>query len=100
MISKIEQETIICFNEDEKTASVYTYNKKLKRHFSECCASFPDLVKLVRENEFGGAEFEVSKKHLSVRIKKPISDEQRIKLQNRARNINFGRQTKQNCGET
>ena len=33
-LSKYEQETIICFNEEETEASVYTHNSKLKARHS------------------------------------------------------------------
>ena len=34
-LTKYEQETILLFNEDEKTASVYTHNSSLQRRLAE-----------------------------------------------------------------
>ena len=38
---KVEQETIILFNEAEATASVYTHNAALQRVLLELCQTHP-----------------------------------------------------------
>lgn len=38
---KVEQETIILFNEAETTASVYTHNATLQRVLLELCQTHP-----------------------------------------------------------
>ena len=43
--SKLEQETIINFNEAEKEASVYTFNPALKRKLIDLAEKRPDEVK-------------------------------------------------------
>lgn len=35
-LSRLEQETIILFNEAEPTAEIYTHNKKLGRNWNVC----------------------------------------------------------------
>ena len=43
-LSNLEKETIILWNEAEKTASVYTYNPALIRQLSELCRTHPGQV--------------------------------------------------------
>lgn len=38
-LSRYEQETIINYNEAEKTAAVYTHNKSLRRNWNDCSRS-------------------------------------------------------------
>ena len=40
-LTKVEQETIVLFNEAEATASVYTHNAALQRILLELCQSHP-----------------------------------------------------------
>ena len=44
-LSNIEKETILCWNEAEATASVYTYNQTLKTQLSELCQTYPEQVR-------------------------------------------------------
>ena len=41
---RIEQETIVLFNEAEATASVYTHNRKLREKLERMARKFPDKV--------------------------------------------------------
>lgn len=88
-IPLIERETIITYNEKEKTANVYTTNKALCAKLKGMALEYPDLVKFVSAHPDGALEYTVPKK--SVRVNKPIvlTDEQREKrrkLMNSARN--------------
>lgn len=47
---KVEQETIILFNEAETTASVYTHNAALQRVLLELCQTHPAQVRQPRKN--------------------------------------------------
>lgn len=47
-ISRLEQETIIGFNEAEATASVYTHNGALKRKLEKLARERPADVQLSR----------------------------------------------------
>lgn len=53
-ISKLEQETIIGFNEAEATASVYTHNAALVRKLEALADSRPDEVQRARSFSDGG----------------------------------------------
>ena len=53
-LSKLEQETIINFNEAERTASVYTHNEALKGRLLELCRTHPEQVRQTDANRWGG----------------------------------------------
>lgn len=87
-LTKYEQETIINFNEDEKTASVYTYNKALIRKLQEYCKRFPNLYKLEKEDKHWGSKtFIVPKQYISVRVPKILTEEQKITAIDRAKKM-------------
>lgn len=51
MLSNIEKETIIIFNDSEKTASVYTCNKSLKNKLDRFCSEEKEFT-IIREDEY------------------------------------------------
>lgn len=53
-----ERETIITYNDAEKTANVYTMNRKLLAMAQE----YPSLVKFVRKYPDSAVEYELPKK--------------------------------------
>lgn len=65
-LTNVEKETIINFNEAERTASVYTHNEALKRQLLELCQSYPEQVRQSAANAWGGLTFELPKKWLKV----------------------------------
>lgn len=75
-ISPIERETIISYNEAEKTANVYTMNQALKNKLSKMSNDFPDLVKFKKEHPDGAVEYELPKKYIKVARPIVLTDEQ------------------------
>ena len=72
-LTSIEKETIINFNEAERTASIYTHNEALKRQLLELCQTHPEQVCQTAANGWGGLTFELPKKWLKVSPpRKPI----------------------------
>lgn len=65
-LTNVEKETVINFNEAERTASVYTHNEALKRQLLELCQSYPEQVRQSAANAWGGLTFELPKKWLKV----------------------------------
>ncbi len=65
-LSNIEKETIINFNEAERTASVYTHNAALKERLLELCQTHPEQVRQTAANAWGGLTFELPKKWLKI----------------------------------
>ena len=78
--TNIEKETIINFNEAERTASVYTHNEALKRQLSELCRSYPEQVRQIAANGWGGLTFELPKKWLRVTPPRVLTPAQRAVL--------------------
>ena len=79
-LSKIEQETIINFNEAEPTASVYTHNVVLKNQLLALCRTHPGQVRQTAANRWGGLSFELPKKWLKVSPPRILSPAQRAVL--------------------
>ena len=50
-LSKYEQETIITFNAEEKTAEIYTADLVQIRRLDSLCAVFPEIYKLKKQDE-------------------------------------------------
>ena len=79
--SRIEQETIINFNEEEKTASVYTFNSRLQKRLAKLAEDFPDECK--RETETwqpqGSVDYTVPKKWIKINPSRPreMTEEQK-----------------------
>ena len=85
-LSKYEKETIIRTSEGEKTYSVYTFDRKLKRKLSEYAEKYPSLCYLEREDkEVGAQTYVVDKNRMSIRFTAPYSEERRRAASDRAK---------------
>ena len=58
-LTRYEQETIINFNEAEKIAYIFTYNKKWQKRLEEHLGLIP-----VKDNGYGGKEYVIEKKRI------------------------------------
>lgn len=76
-ISKQEQETIILYNEDELTASVYTYSPKMKKSLAALQEERPQEVKLERQDTTGAVSYLIPKKWVKLRPNRILTEEQR-----------------------
>lgn len=76
-LSKIEQETVVLFNEAEPTASIYTYNGALKRKLASLCDTRPSEAKQTQDDGRGGLTFEVPKRWVKVNAGMILTEEQR-----------------------
>jgi len=74
-LTKIEQETIILFNEGEADAEVYTHNVKLKNKLTRIAKKPPELYRLKDKNAHGGVTYIFPKKLLTVIFREPVSEE-------------------------
>lgn len=86
-VSKIEQETVILFNEAEAAASVYTYNGALKRKLTGLCATRPTEARQTKDDGRGGLTFEVPKRWIKVNASRILTVEQKEERAERARAI-------------
>lgn len=90
-LSKIEQETIIIYNNAESTAIVETCHTKLMNKLLRYSEEFPDMVKKLGEVREGDScecmRFSFPKKYIALRTPRPrqISEEHRQKLASAAR---------------
>jgi len=82
-LSKYEQETIINYNNEEKTASIFTYDKSLIRKLDKMLSEMPDMKLIYRGEDF--AEYSLPKKWIKVSFPRQYSDEQRAKMAERMR---------------
>ena len=73
-----ERETIINYNQQDKTASCFTHDPALMRKLDKLIDSGEDIT-LVREGD-GFKEYEFPKKCIKVRFPRHLTDEQREKL--------------------
>ncbi|MDD3230174.1 MAG: molecular chaperone [Oscillospiraceae bacterium] len=84
ILTKIEQETILNFNEGEDIASLYTHNKKLQERFDKLAAEYPEAIHR-KDNGHGAITYEFSKKPLIVSFKAPLSEIQRQQYSERGK---------------
>lgn len=86
--SRLEQETIITFNEQEKTAVIYTHNTALCRKLDKLADERPEEAKRLRTFPDGGREFEIPKRWVKVNAGLNLTDEQRQAMAERAKALN------------
>ena len=72
-LSKYEQETIINFNEDEPTADVYTYNRRLRSKLTKIAGENSDC-RIIKDAGYY-SEFAVPKKWVKVSPPKKYSED-------------------------
>lgn len=80
-LTNYERETIILWNEADKTASVYTHNEALKAQLLGLCNTHPEKVRQTGDNNYGGMTFELPKKWLKVKPPRILSEKQRAVLE-------------------
>ena len=77
-LSLYEQETIITYNEDEKTASVYTHNKTLRRKLEMLARDRPEACRLAKACRNGRAvDFIVPKSWIKIAPPRIASEAQK-----------------------
>ena len=87
-LSRYEQETIVNYNAGEQTATLYTRDKAVMRKLDTLAADFPDTYKLTGQDEVSKT-YSLPKAYVSYRRPRKISDEQRLQVKNRMREINL-----------
>lgn len=80
-MTSYEKETVINFNEAEKEASVYTFNKKMISKLDRLCEKFPEQFSLYKKFRDGAREYIMPKKYVSIKAPRPkLSDEEKAEL--------------------
>lgn len=76
-LTNYEKETIINYNEDEKTADIYTRSPPLRRKLERLVADHPEDCRLHRITRDGlGAEFYIPKKWIRINPPRRASEAQ------------------------
>lgn len=92
-LTKYEKETIVLFNEGEDMAHIQTYNAGLRKRLAAFSKKHPDLCRLERSYEQGGASYVLDKSRLSIRLQPPYSEERRRKASENAKQNGFANQS-------
>ena len=82
-LTNYERETIITYNEADKTAQVYTCSRPLIRKLDELRADSGD-ISMVREDDYSKT-YELPKKWVRVQRPPKLTDEQRKKMSERSK---------------
>lgn len=83
-MTRLEQETIILFNEEETTAEVYTHNRKLIRTLDKFCKEFPDNFKEIMKDE-NSKTYIVPKQYVTINKPRVLTQKQKEEQAERAR---------------
>ncbi len=77
-LSKYERETVITFNDEENTASVYTCNKSLMKKLDKICGENHSFR--MRDSNNCSATYILPKRQISIRAPRVMSEETKSKL--------------------
>lgn len=88
MLTKVEKETIITYNEAEPTADVFTYNKALIRKLEKLCAEYPQEFKNIVNTGDESKSFVVPKKYVKVTAPRKFNGKTREKMVEMAKRLN------------
>ena len=86
-LSKYEQETILLYNEEEPTASVYTHDPKLIAKLKRLSEKYPDKVYTEYKGGHGAVSYIVPKSCVCVR--EPYSDARRFAASEHAKSAGY-----------
>ena len=84
-----ERETIINFNADEKTATVYTRDKSIMRRLDALVNEYPEQYQLAGATDIDRT-YTMPKSFISYRKPRQITEEQRAAARERMRKLNNG----------
>ena len=77
-LSRYEQETVINYNQEEQTASVYTHDPKLLKKLARLAEKYPEQIRQERENTYTVPK-------ACVLIREPYSEQRRAAARERAK---------------
>ena len=82
-LTKYERETIILYNDEESTASVYTLNVRLRNRLAAFAEKSDDCCLVRKGDDYD--EYRIPKSWLKINLPRQYSDKQRQKMAERAR---------------
>ena len=86
-LTRYEQETIINYNAEDKTATLYTRDPAVMRKVDALVIDYPDTFKCVGETDIDKT-YEMPKSAVTYRKPRKLSDEQRNAARERIMSIN------------
>lgn len=92
----LERETIISYNQLEKTGNVYTFDPKVIDRLNKEAKERPEDCKVIKEGPEGAMEYEVPKKWLRPRPSRKMeyTEEERAEMSARMKKIRKDRDEK------
>ena len=75
-LTRYEMESIVLYNAEEQTATLYTRDRAVMRKLDTLVADFPDTYKLIGQDEVSKT-YSFPKSHVSYRKPRTVSTEQR-----------------------
>ena len=82
------QTTDIYFDDYYPTATITTYNYKLKKKLSKFARDHPECCELIEEYVDGGVKYKLEKSRMSIRFISPCSEEKKEMYRNIISSIN------------
>ena len=87
-IKKTHKTTEIYFDEADNWTTVITYNTSLKNRLLSFSQEYPELCKIVSDDECGCLQFKIQKRYFTYRISAPYSEERRAKARSKMQELN------------
>ena len=87
-IKKTHKTTEIYFDEADEWTTVRTYNTSLKNRLLAFSQEYPELCKIVSDDECGCLQFKIQKRYFTYRISAPYSEERKAKARAKMRELN------------
>ena len=87
-IKKTHKTTEIYFDEADNWTTVITYNTSLKNRLLSFSQEYPELCKIVSDDECGCLQFKIQKRYFTYRISAPYSEERKEKARIKMQELN------------
>ena len=87
-IKKTHKTTEIYFDEVDEWTTVITYNTSLKNRLLAFSQEYPELCKIVSDDECGCLQFKIQKRYFTYRISAPYSEERKAKARIKMQELN------------
>ena len=87
-IKKTHKTTEIYFDEADEWTTVITYNTSLKNRLLSFSQEYPELCKIVSDDECGCLQFKIQKRYFTYRISAPYSEERKAKARIKMQELN------------
>lgn len=94
-MTKEDRKTCISYNNAQDTATILTYNIKMKNHLAKLAEEHPDEVTLTGSGKDGSMLYSLPKEWVNIRPPRRLTEEQREAARKNARRMYEIKQSKQ-----